>query len=57
MIKKIIWRILTAPSRFYYTTWFFILALFEKPVPPKLKDRVENELDEPVWGKAEPINR
>lgn len=53
MIKLMIWRIFTAPIRFYYMTWSFILALFGKRTPKHIRDYFKNEVNDPPLGKIE----
>ncbi len=53
MIKLMIWRLFTAPLRFYYYTWAFILTLFGKTVPKHLRDKFTEDISDPVVGKVE----
>jgi hypothetical protein len=51
MIKFILWRIFTAPLRFYYYTWSFILTLFGKRVPKHLREKFESDVEDLPTGK------
>ena len=46
-----IWRIFTAPLRFYYYTWVFILTLFGKKVPKHLREKFESDVEDLPTGK------
>lgn len=53
MIKLMIWRLFTAPLRFYYYTWAFILTLFGKKVPKHLREKFEYDIQDQPTGVIE----